>query len=86
MSRSLKSSNTQIIEKLFFKMLPVQSLIFAVSSVNVIVDGAIAGQYEYSYVSVDDKDRSYPSRMDRFPIPSSELNNNAKVEQYAEWK
>ncbi|MBQ7146604.1 MAG: ATP-binding protein [Lachnospiraceae bacterium] len=45
MSRSLKSSNTQIIEKLFFKMLPVQSLIFAVSSVNVIVDGAIAGQF-----------------------------------------
>ena len=51
-----------------------------------ITPGAIAGQYEYSYVSVDDKDRSYPSRMDRFPIPSSELNNNAKVEQYAEWK
>ena len=45
MSRSLKSSNSQIIEKLFFKMLPVQSLIFAVSSVNVIVDGAIAGQF-----------------------------------------
>ena len=51
-----------------------------------IVPAAIAGQFEYSYVSVDDKDRNYPARMDRFPLPSSELNNNAKVEQYAEWK
>ncbi|MBR5385876.1 MAG: RagB/SusD family nutrient uptake outer membrane protein [Bacteroidales bacterium] len=52
----------------------------------MIVPAAVSGQYEYTYVSVDDKDRNYPARMDRFPMPSSELNNNAKVEQYAEWK
>ena len=51
-----------------------------------IVPSAVAGQFEYSYVSVDDKDRNYPAKMDRFPMPASELSNNAKVEQYAEWK
>ena len=34
-----------MIEKLFFKMLPVQILIFAMGSVNSIVDGAMAGRF-----------------------------------------
>ncbi len=51
-----------------------------------IAPSAVAGQFEYTYVSVDDKDRDYPERMNRFPMPSNELNNNALVEQYAEWK
>ena len=51
-----------------------------------IASGAVSGQFEYSYVSVDDKDRNFPQKMYRFPMPSSELNSNALVEQYAEWK
>ena len=51
-----------------------------------IAPGAVSGQFEYTYVSVDDKDRNFPQKMYRFPMPSSELNSNALVEQYAEWK
>jgi len=51
-----------------------------------IAPGAVSGQFEYSYVSVDDKDRNFPQKMYRFPMPASELNSNALVEQYAEWK
>lgn len=40
----------------------------------------------YTYVSVDEKDRSYPEKMYRFPMPSSELSSNNAVEQYPEWK
>ena len=50
------------------------------------LNGYQVGQFEYSYVSVDDKDRNFPQKMYRFPMPSSELNSNALVEQYAEWK
>lgn len=39
----------------------------------------------YTYVSVDDKDRSFPVRMYRLPLPGSELNSNALVSQYPEW-
>jgi len=47
---------------------------------------AVAGQFLYTYVSVDDKDRNFPQKMlNRFPIPDSELNSNASVEQYPEW-
>ena len=47
---------------------------------------AVAGQYLYTYVSVDDKDRNFPSKMlNRFPIPDGELNSNALVNQYPEW-
>ena len=35
----------KMIGKLFFGMLPVQILIFALGSVNTIVDGAMAGRY-----------------------------------------
>lgn len=42
--------------------------------------------FRYSYVSVDDKDRSFPARLYRLPMPESELSSNALVEQYDEWK
>ena len=51
-----------------------------------IEPSAVEGQYLYTYVSVDDKDRNFPQKMlHRFPIPDSELNSNALVEQYPEW-
>ncbi len=47
---------------------------------------AVDGQYQYTYVSVDDRDRNFPSKMlRRFPIPDGELNSNALVNQYPEW-
>lgn len=51
-----------------------------------IAPGAVSGQFEYTYVSVDDKDRNFPQKLYRFPLPASELSSNALVEQYAEWK
>ena len=38
------------------------------------------------HVSVDDKDRTFPEKMYRFPMPSGELNSNNLVDQYPEWK
>ncbi|MGM9752888.1 MAG: RagB/SusD family nutrient uptake outer membrane protein [Candidatus Cryptobacteroides sp.] len=32
--------------------------------------------FKYSYVSVDEKDRDYPVKMYRFPLPESEVSNN----------
>jgi hypothetical protein len=46
---------------------------------------AVAGQYQYTYVSVDDRDRNFPAKMYRFPIPDGELNSNSLVNQYPEW-
>ena len=40
-----RNSSNQMIGKLFFNMLPVQILIFAMGSVNSIVDGAVAGRF-----------------------------------------
>ena len=45
----------------------------------------VDGQFKYSYVSVDDKDRNFPEKMYRFPIPEGELNSNALISQYPEW-
>ena len=42
--------------------------------------------FVYSYVSVDDKDRTFASKLYRFPMPESELNSNKLVDQYPEWK
>ena len=39
------SSDTKIISKLFFRLLPVQILLVAISGINSIIDGAIAGKY-----------------------------------------
>lgn len=43
-------------------------------------------QYRYSYVTIDDAMRQFPSRLYRFPMPESELNSNSLVNQYDEWK
>ena len=32
--------------------------------------------FKYSYVSVDEKDRDFPAKMYRFPLPESEVSNN----------
>ena len=45
-----------------------------------------ADGFKYTYVSVDDQDRNFSSKLYRFPMPTSELNNNAAVEQYPEWR
>lgn len=42
--------------------------------------------FRYTYVSVDEKDRNFPERLYRFPMPESETNSNKLVEQYDEWK
>lgn len=39
------SLNNKIITKLFFRLLPVQILLVAISGINSIIDGAIAGKY-----------------------------------------
>lgn len=39
------TSKNQVLEKLFFKLLPVQIMIFGMNSLNSIVDGTIAGRY-----------------------------------------
>lgn len=44
------------------------------------------GTFTYNYVSVDTEDRNFPEKMYRFPLPASELQNNAEAEQYNEWK
>lgn len=46
---------------------------------------AVDGQYKYTYVSVDDRDRNFPEKMYRFPLPEGELNSNPLVNQYPEW-
>ena len=50
-----------------------------------IEPAAVDGQYKYTYVSVDDKDRNFPAKMYRFPLPEGELNSNPLVNQYPEW-
>ncbi len=42
--------------------------------------------FRYTYVSVDEKNRNFPERLYRFPMPESELSSNGLVEQYDEWK
>ena len=44
------------------------------------------GTFTYTYVSVDDQDRNFSEKMYQFPIPSSELDNNAEVDQYPAWR
>ena len=42
--------------------------------------------FTYTYVSVDEKDRTFPTKLYRFPMPESELNSNSLVNQYEEWR
>ena len=44
------------------------------------------GTFKYTYVEVDHKDLSFPSKMYRCPLPSSEINGNQSVSQYPEWQ
>ena len=41
--------------------------------------------FNYTYVSVDDKDRNFLEKMYRFPLPTSELTSNSLVNQFPEW-
>lgn len=50
------------------------------------IDKQPNGSFTYTYVSVDDQNRSFPEKMYRFPLPTSELNSNSAVSQYPEWK
>lgn len=43
-------------------------------------------KFLYNYVSVDEKDRTFDTKLYRFPMPESELSSNSKVDQYPEWK
>ena len=51
-----------------------------------ITKDASTGEFTYEYVSVDDKNRNYPQRLDRFPLPESELSSNGAISQFPEWK
>ena len=42
--------------------------------------------FTYIYTECDDKDRNFPTKMYRFPMPQAELDNNGAVTQYAEWQ
>ena len=44
------------------------------------------GSFTYTYVTIDDQNMNYPAKMNRFPIPQTELNNNKDIEQFSEWK
>ncbi len=50
------------------------------------IDQQPNGDFVYSYVAVDDRDRNFPERMYRFPLPVGELTTNSLVSQYPEWK
>ena len=43
------------------------------------------GAMLYGYVK-DEKDRTFPTKLYRFPMPESELNSNSLVNQYEEWR
>ena len=45
MSKGLKKQGSDLISRLFFSLLPVQVLIFAMGSINSIVDGVMAGRF-----------------------------------------
>ncbi len=45
------------------------------------------GNFTYDYISVDDKNRNFPEKLYRFPLPADELNNNGALEgQFPEWR
>ena len=45
MTNTMTNRNDQMLTRLFFNMLPIQILIFAVGSINSIVDGSMAGRF-----------------------------------------
>ncbi len=44
-TNSITQSSNRMISSIFFRMLPVQILIYAMGSINTLVDGAIAGRF-----------------------------------------
>ena len=50
------------------------------------IEKEASGKFVYTYVSVDDKNRNFPTKMYRFPLPESEMASNREVTQYSEWK
>jgi len=42
--------------------------------------------FTYTYVDCDKQNRNFPSKMYQIPLPIDELNNNALVQQYPEWR
>jgi hypothetical protein len=45
------------------------------------------GTFTYTYVNVDNEDLHYPNKMNRFPIPLDEIENNKNIGgQFSEWK
>lgn len=44
------------------------------------------GSFTYTYVECDAKNREFPSKMYRFPLPTSEVENNSSVSQFSDWK
>lgn len=46
----------------------------------------VGDNFRYTYVECDRQEMNYPAKLNRFPIPQDELNNNKNIEQFAEWK
>lgn len=44
------------------------------------------GSFNYTYVTVDNQNMNYPSKLNRFPVPQDELESNSLIEQFNEWK
>lgn len=44
------------------------------------------GTFTYTYVECDTEDREFPAKMYRFPLPTSEVENNSSVSQFSDWK
>ena len=44
------------------------------------------GTFKYTYVNVDNENLNFPAKMNRLPLPTSEINNNKEVSQFAEWQ
>ena len=40
----------------------------------------------YEYIDCDGQDRKFPQKLYVLPVPTSEIKNNALIEQYDEWK
>ncbi|MGM9739417.1 MAG: RagB/SusD family nutrient uptake outer membrane protein [Candidatus Cryptobacteroides sp.] len=58
---------------------------YQVHGLKITKDDA-TGEFTYTYVAVDDKNRNFPQKLYRFPLPSSELRSNSLVDQFPEWK
>lgn len=45
----------------------------------------VGESFKYTYIECDNQNRNYAKKMNRFPIPLSELENNKSVTQFPEW-